>query len=357
MEIIRQKRDYIIPDNYFFFDIETTDLSPKTSYVYLIGYMQMEGNDCVLTSVFCENYNEEKDLLIYFKEHYDRSKTLVHYNGSTFDIPYLNHKFGRHKLNYSLEGCQSLDIYRALMPYKKYFDTTDMKLKTMEYLAGYNRTDTFSGGELAVLYEELTGMRRLYEVSRKADAFDRIKAITSCMLLHNAEDLDGLYIVYKKCGFLQDLHDVTFEMTPFQLIISIPYPLFPVPFEADTSVYYIVCSKTATEIAVTLKTGRLNYYFDNYKDYTYVISEDQAMLTAVTSGIDKDNKKKATRELAYIKKEGIFLPATKSYKEHALDNHIYLFGDSYKERHAYVEFKNDLSFLLDYVKNIISIHS
>ncbi len=353
MEIIRKKRDYVIPSDYFFFDIETTDLSPKTSYIYLIGYMQMEGNECILTSVFCDNYSEEKELLQYFKDHYDQSKTLVHYNGSTFDIPYLNHKFNRYKMNYTLEHCKSLDIYRALFHYKKYFDLTDLKLKTVEYMAGYNRTDTFSGGELAILYEELTGMRRLYEVCKKQDAFDRIKAITTCMLLHNEEDIDGLYSVYHKCGFLQELRNITFEMTPFQLIVNIPYPLFPIPFEADTGLYYIICGKNATEIAITLKTGLLHYYFEDYKNYTYIFSEGQAMLSSITSGIEKENKQKATRELAYAKKESIFLPVSKSYKEYALDNHIYLFGDCYKERHSYVEFKNDLGFLLDYVKYLI----
>ncbi len=353
MEIIRQKREYTIPNDYFFFDIETTNLSPKTSYIYLIGYMQMEGSECILTSVFCEDYNEEKELLLYFKEHYDSQKTLVHFNGSTFDIPYLNHKFIRHKMNYSLEGCKSLDIYKALFHYKKYFDTTDLKLKTVEYLAGYNRTDTFSGADLALLYEELTGMRRLYEVSKKADAFDRIKAITSCMLLHNAEDIDGLYYIYKKCGFLQEPHDITFEMTPYQLIINIPYPLFPVTFEADTGLYVIICSENATEMIISLKTGLLHYYFDDYKNYTYILSEGQAMLSSIATGIAKENKQKAGRELAFAKKEGIFLPVSKAYREYALDNHIYLFGESYKGRHDFVEFQSNVPFLLNYLKHLI----
>ncbi len=353
MEIIRQKRNIEIPKDYFFFDIETTDLSPKTSYVYLISYMQMEENECILTSLFCENYNEEKELLTYFKDHFDKNKTLVHYNGSTFDIPYLNHKFARHKMNYTLDGCKSLDIYRKLTPYKKYFDTSDLKLKTVEYMAGFNRKDTFSGEELSLLYDELTGMRRLYEISKKTEAFDKIKAITSCLLLHNTEDIDGLYAIYSKCGFMKKLHDLTFEMTPFQLIVTIPYAYFPVPFEADTGLYHIICTEKATEIAVSLHAGTLRYFFDNYKEYTYVSSEDQAMLTSITTGIAKENKQKATRETAYTQKDGIYLPLSKSYVDYALVNHIYLFGNSYKDRHSYVEFKNDLAFLMDYVKYLV----
>ena len=96
-----------------FFDIETTGLSPKNSQVFLIGLIQYS---CELQSLECiqllaENTTpkEETKLLTAFSQLAQGKKYLVHFNGTTFDLPYLRHRYEVLHLSYPLDLCTSLD--------------------------------------------------------------------------------------------------------------------------------------------------------------------------------------------------------------------------------------------------------
>ena len=75
-----------------FFDIETTGLSPGNSRVFLIGIITKDREDPFLFSFSFlaeENTeNEEKALLKAFSAFTQKKKYLVHFNGSSFDVPY-----------------------------------------------------------------------------------------------------------------------------------------------------------------------------------------------------------------------------------------------------------------------------
>ena len=72
-----------------FFDIETTGLSHKTAFLYLVGAAFMESGRFVLCQYLAEDLSEEEAVLKAFSERIHGKKRLIHFNGSTFDLPFL----------------------------------------------------------------------------------------------------------------------------------------------------------------------------------------------------------------------------------------------------------------------------
>ena len=81
--------------HFCFFDIETTGLSPKVSSLYLIGALWCDGGAVHTKQWFADDYISEQDLLAAFTAFLSGFTTLVHYNGSGFDIPYIEKKMPR----------------------------------------------------------------------------------------------------------------------------------------------------------------------------------------------------------------------------------------------------------------------
>ena len=104
--------------------------------------------------------------------------TLVHFNGDTFDIPFLEKRCARLKLPYSLNGLNSVDIYRKIRPLKKLLGLCSLKQKAVEAFLGVDRKDVCSGGELIEVYNEYLHTHD--------------EGLLKLLLLHNEDDLKGM---------------------------------------------------------------------------------------------------------------------------------------------------------------------
>ena len=81
------------PDQYLFFDIETTGLSAARSDLYLIGYGTILNDEQFrITLLFNDDGCSEPKMLAAFKDILADYKYLVTYNGDTFDLPYIKGK-------------------------------------------------------------------------------------------------------------------------------------------------------------------------------------------------------------------------------------------------------------------------
>ena len=78
-----------------FFDIETTGFSAKHTTLYLIGvcYYDIADNQYHSVQWFAENKTEEVMIIKNFFEFISGYKTLIHFNGNGFDIPYIIQKW------------------------------------------------------------------------------------------------------------------------------------------------------------------------------------------------------------------------------------------------------------------------
>ena len=104
------------PKDVLFFDIETTGLSPKTSRVFLIGLISFQPDikEWQLIQFLLEHNCEEEEsqLLKTFSAFVENKSQLIHFNGNSFDIPYLISRYEKHQLSNPFSKKDSLDLYR-----------------------------------------------------------------------------------------------------------------------------------------------------------------------------------------------------------------------------------------------------
>ena len=320
-----------------YFDIETTGLSAQSSYVYLIGCAYEENGTYFLTQWMCTEPAEEKELLCLFFEKAEKYDLLLHYNGTGFDLPFLEKKAKRHCLSYLLSHMESLDLYAVARRLKSYLSTEDLKLKSLEQFFCFTRTDTFSGGELIEVYAQFLGLYRLNEMTNHSKERE-VTALGHVLLLHNAEDIKNLPSLTVLL-FLQNLSkELTAErlqpalsnalpdspalrkalenikLTPTAVSIEYAFPFtLPVGFELhlpfDDRVITLTLNKNGiVMLHLPVFSGELKYFYPNPADYYYLPLEDCAMHKSVASFVEKEYRKKATAATCYTKTTGTFVP-------------------------------------------------
>ncbi len=355
-----------LPSGTALFDIETTGLSADTSYLYLIGAIHQEKEGPVLTQWFCDDFSEEKELLLLFRSFLAEHPTLIHYNGCGFDIPYLNKKFSRYKLMHQIETASTIDLYKLLLPYRKVLSLPDFKQKTLEALSGFSRTDCFDGGDLIAVYAAYTGKYRLAALTGRSEEADALRTV---LLLHNHDDLLGLLSLYQHTH-LPNVLDKTLlpELSLEQHMLRLYYPLPLLPFDGNFSLSVSESSAaSATEfgilsvsgkdtvLSVCNYTGELKYFFADYKNYTYLTYEDTAIHNSLAQYVDKEAKQRCRPATAYQKKRGNFLPLPLKKLPETADK-LYLFYQDYKTVPPYLELPalSETGFFADYAAMMFS---
>ena len=310
-ESLASIRSLLPTENACFFDIETTGLSPGVSNVYLIGAAEVSDGKARLTQWFANDYTSEKDLLLAFSEYLSRFDTVIHYNGSTFDIPYLTKKYVYHGLADPFLKLDSLDLYREINTFcRKHrkdknagniFGTENLKLISVEKLCGFDRGRDFSGKECIDIYT--TYMQEKFSHN---DA--NMTSLRNSLLSHNHDDLEGTVI---SCLMLTYTRYIPVKPS-LEIIDDCAYFADALPsgqrFPFTLTVENIRYEESAVCIKVPLFKGTLYHYFPDYKNYFYLPDEDMAVHKSVGGYVDKEHREKATASNCYIKKTGTFMP-------------------------------------------------
>ena len=264
------------PEKLVFFDIETTGFSADYNTVYLIGCIWPEGDHLRFIQWFADTKAAEADVLTAFFYFLKDFRTLVHFNGDMFDIPFVTKRAKALKLTPTFDCVESIDIFRRIKPFKKLLGLPDMKQKTIERFLKISREDLYNGGELIEVYLDYLKTRDEEE--------------KRLLLLHNEDDLKGmpslLPVLFYPDFFAQD-----FTLSSVR--------------EASGETDRLLLSLAGDP--ETIK-GTLKYYYPNYKDYYYLIYEDTAIHKSVGEFVDKDARIKAPKETCYTKKDSVFLP-------------------------------------------------
>lgn len=158
-----------------FLDIETTGLSPMRSFIYLIGlvFIDLKKVTMHITQLIAEDRDEEEDILKLIKEKLKGYKTVVTYNGNSFDLPFIAKRSER----YGIEpiAMDSFDMYEKLRLHKDTLKLDGLKQKNIEKKLGITREDRYNGGECISFYKN-------YVKNKNQESFDRF-------VLHNYDDL------------------------------------------------------------------------------------------------------------------------------------------------------------------------
>lgn len=375
-----------------FFDIETTGLSAYTSYLYLIGCMYYKDDAWHITQWLLDDPSQEADLLNAFSNKLKPFKCIIHYNGSGFDIPYLNIKYEKHNIPKPFDNIDSFDMYKQVSPYRKLFPFPNLKLQTLEDYLGFTRRDNTSGGDLIdtysqfigrLSYEKLAGqvskttyannLKSLFNnnmsmaTNKESENTEASIQLAYKLLLHNYDDIVGLldtsnilrYITLLDQGVQKNnIISVNYEKSKDYLTAKVevatdfPYPLkwitSPINRYNKRKSHNNNLSKARkTDYLVSLKdnyiitkmpllTGELKYFFPNYKDYYYLPKEDQAVHKTIAKYVDKKYKTKAKASNCYTYTKGDFV----------------LFPDSTPLKEANIKtFKEDYHSSLEYISS------
>ena len=158
-----------------FLDIETTGLSPMRSFIYLIGlvFIDLKEMTMHITQLIAEDRDEEEEILKLMKERLKGYKTVVTYNGNSFDLPFIAKRSER----YGIEpiAMDSFDMYEKLRLHKDTLKLDGLKQKNIEKKLGITREDRYNGGECISFYKD-------YVKNKNQESFDRF-------VLHNYDDL------------------------------------------------------------------------------------------------------------------------------------------------------------------------
>ena len=320
-------------EDLLFFDIETTGFQAEVSSLYLIGCVYYENGAFQMIQWFADNYHSEEDLLHAFFSLVNDHRTLVHFNGNGFDIPYLLKKCAQFHLPYNFKLCQSIDLYKQMKPYKKLFALDNYKQKTIENFLNLKRTDPYSGGQLIQVYGDYIKAKVAYRDT---------KPFLDPLLLHNKEDLKGMlgltsirhYIdIFEKPLSLSWFH---FSERSLEVILTLPSPL-PTPVSIKKDDYQLSLKEDRGFLSVSCYQGELKYFYPNYKDYYYLPEEDMAIHKSVATFVDKDYRKKATRSNCYLRKSGYFLPIYEEIEGFTL------FRKDYDDKQLFIEITEELN--------------
>jgi len=297
-----------------FFDIETTGLSSRHSSVYLIGAVYHSGTTWEMIQWFAQKPAEEKLILGEFLNFAASYNYLIHFNGDTFDIPFLRHKSGMYRFAFIPDNLISIDLYRLARPYKKMLKLTKMNQTALEAFFGISRKDTYDGGQLIPFY---------YEYVKTASDL-----LSACLLLHNHDDLLGilqLLPILSYCDFMEGKFHISevalMNPTNHQVSVCQATPLLsirlilevPLPLPLFWSLKNVSLSGQGLNFSIIVEGvyDTLKYFFTNYRDYYYLTLEDTAVHKSVASYVDKEHRVQAKASTCYCKKEGVFFPQKK----------------------------------------------
>ena len=110
-----------LPEDFLFYDIETTGLSPRNSSLYLLGVLLFQKEEMEIIQYFSDSVSSEEELLSAFLSLCEGRKVLLSFNGCGFDNRYmesLSKSYHRAPLHLSLFQA---DLFRLIRRRKQFY--------------------------------------------------------------------------------------------------------------------------------------------------------------------------------------------------------------------------------------------
>ncbi len=321
-------------DEILFLDIETTGFSPVSSQLYLIGLIYFRDGKWELHQMMAESASEEEDLLLRLAQILDSFSTLVHFNGTRFDISYLMQKAVKYNIDLPLDSMCSIDLYRQISPWRDRLGLTDCRQRTVEEFMGLHREDPYNGGELIQYY--------------KAYCANPDESIQNLLLQHNGDDMKGLFYILPMLAYGDILRktpvirkaamtktknykgDLVCELT-MELKLQTPLPhVMTLQYDGIT----LLADGAKLMLSVPVSDCELKYYYPNYKNYYYIPALDAAYHKSVASFAEKEYRVQATAATCYTRRRGYFVKQYSPLVEPS-------YKADYKDKYSYFEITMD----------------
>ncbi len=296
------------PEDILFVDIETTGLSPASSYIYMIGMAYISNNNLRYEALFAESAADEEEVIKSFMSILSDHKMIIHFNGNRFDLPFIAQRAKAFGLSADFEHYEGIDLYKRISAFKHILGLSNCKQKTIEAFLGIDREDEYTGGELIHVYREYTETHNeeLYKLLSTHNREDIIGMIRILPMLSYADlFLDPVTVDSVRLNTYKD----PMELSKKELLINftIKDPV-PVPLATSVEGCYVSIRDDKGIMKIPVYHEELKYFFENHKDYYYLPEEDMAVHKSVSIYVDKAFRTQATAATCYCRKEGDYLP-------------------------------------------------
>ncbi|HRX14703.1 MAG TPA: ribonuclease H-like domain-containing protein [Spirochaetota bacterium] len=181
LEINGFSNDFSLSD-LLFFDLETTSLSIASgNYPFVCGIGYTDGDDFVTEQLFMESYSDEKAILTYLLDFFNRSKAVVTFNGNSFDLPLIKNRYMLNRIYGFPVNIPSIDlIVSSRRIFKSLYESCS--LQTLEKnILGFERIDDIPGWMIPEIY---------YTYQKDGDS-SRLPGVIE----HNMYDIFSMYIL------------------------------------------------------------------------------------------------------------------------------------------------------------------
>ncbi len=303
----------MIPEKYtagrtFLVNIETTGLSARKSFVYMIGTASPDEQVHGQWNIRCmlaENRMDEHNLLAEFSDCIRGAGHIITFGGRSFSYRFLSERWFNYSDTDLFSGIGLTDIQQSASPYRTRLGLEDTKKKSFEKMMGISRDCDIAGKDLMDVY---SGWETGHDDKN-----------LSVILSHHSDDIRSLIVLASILSYT-DLWSgnfsriISYEQEGGRFIFTIKL-CTPVPKKLCYTAHYVsVCAEKDTAvISVPVYTGQLKYFLPGpVSDYYYLPAEDVAIHKSVAVYADRSHRVKATPQTCYTKKEGTFIPTDDS---------------------------------------------
>ncbi len=307
-----------------FFDIECTGLSPRKSFIYLIGYATRKGDTVTITQLLAKDESDELELLKEFENVMENYPNLLGFNSTRFDESFILERCRKYKFNTSIKSKHHTDLYLMTTKARCLLDLPNFKQKTIENYLGLYRDDQYDGGQLIPVYQHysLLGDTQSKEL----------------VLLHNFEDVKGMIYICDILSFPDLLsselkyisHEIDGDKIRFEIETNINLPK-SINKNREYGLYII--KNNRIYVTLNLFEGELCTWLSDFKNYYYLIDEDMIIPKSLGESMDKSARRPAKRADCKVKAEGKYLQLPDKID---IGTSLRVFKESYESKEAFV---------------------
>lgn len=347
--------DIHITDQTLLLNIETTGLSPRNAFVFMIGLGWQEEKGWHFRCLLAEKKMDERELMQSFRHILANFGQVLTYGGQSFTYRFLNDRWR----NYSdaspfsneetvdstlFQNVRQLDIQKDISPFRHLISMENTRKSTAEAFIRYTRPEHLAPEALIKCYTS-------WELSQEETLLSQLKA-------HHEADMIGLLHLHSLSAYTQFFRGVFDKLQlcrlegnfcHLDLLLKAPVPQ---RIQLSNALLSFVLEENTAHLAIPVFSGELKYFLPGpVKDYYYLPQEDRAVHRSIACYVDKAYRQKATAATCYVRQKGLFLPSFDASLQPA-------FKKSFEDRQLYIlcdteNLTSDQEFLKPYISSLV----
>lgn len=251
----------VFKESWCLVDIETEGRFWRTSRL-LAARVITYGRPIEEHEWIAERESDEYDILSELAQVLMRSSCIMTFNGNSFDLPHLRKKYQAYRAQDPTKGKKTLDLMRALMPYRFMFELQSYHLA--DYLSLFHgKYDIRNDAEGALVVSSLLELANLFTL--------RDTPCEAGMLEQEGEPKKIFWTKWK---------------TPDDM---------PIAIEISDEVFHLSSCGSHVRLEITCDGSVLRRYYPDYENYDFLLTEGYAAHRSLTAYVAADRKEKAVR--------------------------------------------------------------